>query len=305
MVSLKCKKIFCVIYSGLLFISGIILIVVSSVLLYRFFHHFDYMPGSIVGPLIVSLLLGIGHLFLTWLGIKGPTLEHTFHIILFIIFTIILIIIEFTIGVWTMVLRDAVGTHSVDLLTEAFNDMIQEKYYNSNFAKVQSELECCGLEGPINYVRYEEDAIKLSYMSCKDNKIPNNGGTIQPYQDGCQDVFPSYVQLLLLECAILAFVCILLHCLGLYVIISFYRTLSQERSKRAERRAQIQRQLSGQSQQSQTSLPQPQIGAVPPPACVTPLLSTPPPSEMSQPVRPPRERSATPHSAPSAPPKHN
>lgn len=303
MVSLKCKKIFCVIYSGILFISGIILIVVSSVLLYRFFHHFDFMPGSIVGPLIVSLLLGIGHSFLTWLGIKGSTLEHTFHIILFMIFTIILIIVEFTIGVWAMVLRDTVGTHSVDLLTEAFNKMIQEKYYDSNFAKVQSELECCGLEGPVNYIKYEVDAIKLSYMSCKDNNIPNNGGTIVPYQEGCQDVFPPYVQLLLLECAILAFTCILLHCLGLYVIISFYRTLSQERSKRAERRAEIQRQLSGQSQQSQTLLPQPQIGIVPPPVGISPVLSTPPPTEMTQPVRPPRERSAAPPA--SAPPVHD
>ncbi|XP_050503944.1 uncharacterized protein LOC126882910 [Diabrotica virgifera virgifera] len=295
MVSLRFKKAFCVMYSGLLFVSGIVLIVVSSVLLYRVFHHFDYIPGSTVGPLILLIILGFGHIFLTWLGIKGPTLEHTFHIILFIVFTSILLITEFIIGVWTMILRDGAPTHSVDLMTEAFNEMIKEQYYNKDFARMQAEIECCGLDGAANYANYfrTDDAIRLSYMSCKDSNVPNNNVDFEPYPDGCQDAFPDYLQLLLLEAALMGFICTGLQAFGLYVICSFNRSLKEERSRRARQRAELQRQLSAQSQQSHTLLPQPEIGEVglvPPPIGISHLASSP----EQEPMRPPRERATAP-----------
>ncbi|KAJ8968866.1 hypothetical protein NQ317_008122 [Molorchus minor] len=82
MVSLKCKELFCLVYSALLFVSGVILITLSVLLSYKIFYHFNFIPSETIGPFILIFILGFLHLFLTWLGIKGPTREHNFHIIL-------------------------------------------------------------------------------------------------------------------------------------------------------------------------------------------------------------------------------
>lgn len=100
MASLKCKEMFCLVYSGLLFVSirllilfrtlsyyysqvsGLILIVLSVILTYRVIYHFTFIPSNSLGPLITIFMLGILHLFLTWLGLKGPPREHNFHIVL-------------------------------------------------------------------------------------------------------------------------------------------------------------------------------------------------------------------------------
>lgn len=54
----------------------------AAYLLFRLFYHYTFVPSGSVGPFFVIFLLGIGHLLLTWLGVKGPTREHNFHIFL-------------------------------------------------------------------------------------------------------------------------------------------------------------------------------------------------------------------------------
>ncbi|CAH1101283.1 unnamed protein product [Psylliodes chrysocephalus] len=283
MVSLRCKKAFCVGYSGLLFGSGILLIVLSSILLYRIFHHFDFIPGSTTGPLILLIILGILHLLLTWLGVKGPTREHNFHIILFMFFTFILLIGEFTIGVWSMVLWDSVAVPSTDLMTQSFNEIMKEQVYSKSWSKVQAEVQCCGLHGPQDYINFEEEgAMKLSFLSCKNNEVSNPGGQVVPYEEGCEEMFVKYVELILIESAIMGFLSAIFQGLGLFVVFSFFRTLREARAKRSARRAELQRQLSGQSQHSEVLLPPPvNMG----PSMQSPPGSAAPPTSASVPLQ--------------------
>lgn len=44
--------------------------------------HFTFTPTEAIGPFICIFVLGFVHLFLTWLGIRGPPREHDFHIIM-------------------------------------------------------------------------------------------------------------------------------------------------------------------------------------------------------------------------------
>ncbi|CAG9864083.1 unnamed protein product [Phyllotreta striolata] len=250
MASLKWKKAFCIAYSGFLFFTGVLLIVFSAILLYRIFHHYDFITSSTTGPLIFLIILGNLHLILTWLGVKATTREHNFHIYLFMFFTLMLLVSEFTIGVWSMVLWDSVGVPSTDLLTQVFNGVLKEEIYSKSWSQVQSDLQCCGLHGPQDYELYpKEGAVQLSYLSCKNNEVTNPNGEIVPYKDGCEDVFVGYVEFILIESAIMGFLAAIFQGFGLFVLVSFYRTLREERTRRSARMSELQRQLSVQSQE--------------------------------------------------------
>lgn len=55
-------------------------------------------------------------------------------------FTFILLIGEFTIGVWSMVLWDSVAVPSTDLMTQSFNEIMKEQVYSKSWSKVQAEV---------------------------------------------------------------------------------------------------------------------------------------------------------------------
>lgn len=40
------------------------------------------MPSNTIGPFIAMALLGFVHIIITWLGLRGPSKEHDFHILL-------------------------------------------------------------------------------------------------------------------------------------------------------------------------------------------------------------------------------
>ncbi|XP_074026989.1 leukocyte surface antigen CD53 [Leptinotarsa decemlineata] len=270
MASLKCKEMLCLAYSGLLFVSGIMLIAFASVLLYRVFYHFDYIPNSTIGPLILLILLGFAHILMTWLGVKGPPREHNFHIVMFIVFTFVLLILEFAIGVWSMILWDEVSVLSTDLMTEAFNTLLRDQVYNKDWAKLQTQLQCCGLHGPKDYTAFTSEASTLPFISCKNNEL-SNATEIIPHEDGCQKRLIKYAEGILIESAVIGFLSAVFQGLGAFVFYTFFQTLRGERANRIARRTEIQRQMSAQSQQSQTLLPHasattPPLAASPPPA---------------------------------------
>ncbi|KAJ3626744.1 hypothetical protein MTP99_017219 [Tenebrio molitor] len=140
MASLKVKELLCLLYSGLLFISGVLLIGFSVVLSYKVFYHFKFIPTSSIGPFIVYFLLGFIHLFLTWLGVKGPTREHDIHIILFMVITLALLIAECAVGVWSIILWDEVDVESLHLMTDSFNELLNNDFNKKHWFTLESEV---------------------------------------------------------------------------------------------------------------------------------------------------------------------
>lgn len=55
------------------------------------------------------------------------------------IFTLILLICEFTIGVWSMILWDEVSVESIELLTTSFDDL-KKGYDKKDWSKLQSQV---------------------------------------------------------------------------------------------------------------------------------------------------------------------
>ncbi|CAG9760537.1 unnamed protein product [Ceutorhynchus assimilis] len=251
MVSLKSKEIFCLIYSGLLFISGLILIGLASYLLFKIFYHYTFIPSGTVGPFSVIFILGIAHLFLTWLGIKGPTREHNFHIVLFIIFTIVLLACEFAVGVWSIILWDEVEVESIDLMVSSFDELIKLNYYRKDWNKLQSQLHCCGINGVDDY-RNKTDSYPTSCFS-----NTSMSSVFLEKIEGCKLPLIRYVKRILIDGVIIGFLCAVFQALGVFAFHSFFKTLREDRSERIARRIALQREMSNANaaqQQTQTAV---------------------------------------------------
>nr|CAI5840173.1 unnamed protein product [Callosobruchus analis] len=270
MASLKFKEVLCYLYSGLLFVSGVLLIAYSSVLCYKIFYHFTFIPSSPLGPLILLFILGIIHLFLTWLGIYGPKREHNFHIIMFLTFTIVLLICELTIGIWSIVLWDEASTISSELQTKSFLKM-KENCSEKNWIKLQRQFECCGLHDVNDYSQQD------CKSTCADHKMLNATSDVY-YKDGCQKKFIKYLKGIVTQGGTLGFLAALFQALGLFLFITYFRSLREVRKERAARLSAHQRQLSqgGEPQFAAQTAAEPLM--VPPtPAAPPPTAASPPP----------------------------
>ncbi|KAJ3642311.1 hypothetical protein Zmor_025109 [Zophobas morio] len=238
MASLKVKEMFCVLYSALLFISGVLLIGFSVVLLYKVIYHFKFIPSSSVGPFIVYFLLGFIHLFLTWLGIKGPTREHDIHIILFMVVTLVLLVAECALGVWSIILWDEVDVESWHLMSTSFQELLNHDYDKKDWASLESELRCCGFDGPKAYEKKN-----ILPLSCCHKELKNMTCT-EIFQTGCQKPLATYAKRILIDATIMGFSCCAFHGLGIFVFFAFYRALKAERAARVQRRLAMQRTMS-------------------------------------------------------------
>ncbi|CAH1959496.1 unnamed protein product [Acanthoscelides obtectus] len=262
-------------------VSGILLIVYSSVLCYKVFYHFTFIPSGPLGPLISLFALGIIHLFLTWLGVYGPKREHNFHLIMFLTFTIILLICELTIGIWSMVLWDEASTISSELQTKSFLKM-KESCNEKNWIKLQRQFECCGLHGADDYSE------KNCKITCVDHKMLNATSDIY-YNNGCQKKFIKYMKGIVIQGGVLGFLAALFQAVGVFLFITYFRSLREVRKERAARLSARQRQLSESgvpaaawrtdaTQTPDVPLMAPPIpGAPPPTAASEPVPSSPPP----------------------------
>jgi hypothetical protein len=207
----------------------------------------------------VYFLLGFIHLFLTWLGVKGPTREHDIHIILFMVITLALLIAECAVGVWSIILWDEVDVESLHLMTDSFNELLNNDFNKKHWFTLESELKCCGFNGPEGYRK--KGSVPFS---CCDTDLENNA-TCKTYTNGCQKPLASYAKVLLIDATIMGFSCCVFQALGIFAFYVFLRALKVERAARVQRRLAMQRRI---SQENGSANPTP---SSPPP--VTPPTS--------------------------------
>lgn len=213
------------------------------------FYHFTFIPNNTIGPFIVLLTVGILHLLITWIGVKGPSKEHDFFIIMFVIITIILLVVELSVGIWSLVLRSKVEERSVGLMRKSQEKYIQEYSISkekSEWVRLQSKFECCGINGVQDYVKLPPSCFK-----CQSVDVLNKTRTCtETYQVGCKEPLVNYVRKLLLEVALIGFLSGILQIIGVVVFVDFYRSLREERVRRAANRSSHLRQSAARRDRS-------------------------------------------------------
>ncbi|KAF2881760.1 hypothetical protein ILUMI_24402 [Ignelater luminosus] len=236
-VSKKCKELLCLFYTGLLFVSGILLLVCSVYFGYKLIYHFKFVSSECLAPFILIFLLAFIHILLTWLGIKGPRKEHVFHIVLFIIITVLLISAEFAIGIWSMILWKQADNKSLQLMTNSFEGFVKDDYDKSDWVKLQSQLHCCGINNESDYTTNRLSRLSGSIpISCCNSTTATSCPTI--YQHGCKEPLIKYVKRIMLYIALVGFGSGLFQILGIVAFYYFHKVLKQEIAARAVVRRQ-------------------------------------------------------------------
>lgn len=247
MASLRLKEILCLMYSGALFLIGAFMVGYALVLCFKVFYHFKFVPSEMIGPFIVIMLVGIVHIFITWVGVKGPSKEHDFFIIMFVVLSVILMVVEMTIGVWSLVLRSEVEEKSFEVMKESHLRFINHGYDKKEWEMLEKKLHCCGLNGTADY--YARGEIPVSCMNCTQEDLINKK-SCEAHQTGCGGPFNQYVKDLLLQSALVGLLTGLYQIAGIVAFVMFYRGLKAERAVRALNRS---RSLQRRQSQNQTS----------------------------------------------------
>ncbi|KAK9693603.1 Tetraspanin family [Popillia japonica] len=233
MLSLKCRKALCVLYSWMLFISGVVLICFALLLAYRiFYYYYKFVPLNFYCPCALLCALGVCHLFLTWLAINGPTTEHDFHIIAFLVITATLFFIEISAGSWTIVLwakaDEVVSSFMKESLIKSY------EYDKEAWKRLQQDLQCCGYNGSVDYTKSE--TYPSSCCSISDNSSPSC--TI--IKTGCRDPASSHLEYLIIQICITSFSAAAYQIIGMVTFAYFYKFLKMERLNRSTlRRSRI------------------------------------------------------------------
>ncbi|GJQ75625.1 hypothetical protein Trydic_g17703 [Trypoxylus dichotomus] len=227
MLSLKCRKALCVFYSWILFISGVVLICFAVILAYRIFYYYQFIPLNFYCPCVVLCILGIIHLFLTWLGINGPTREHDFHILAFIAITAALFFIEISTGIWAIVLWNKTEDAVSLLMRESLNEYVNHSYNKKVWMRLERELQCCGYNGYNDYNKTE--AVPLSCCLADNNSSP----TCTIIERGCGDPLIAHIEYLIIELSVTCFSIGLYQIIGIVTFVYFYKFLKIERLSRS------------------------------------------------------------------------
>lgn len=56
------------------------------------------------------------------------------------IFTLVLLVAEFTIGIWSIVLWDEVSVESIDLMSNSFEELIKKGFDKKDWSKLQTNV---------------------------------------------------------------------------------------------------------------------------------------------------------------------
>ncbi|KAF5307949.1 hypothetical protein FQR65_LT06516 [Abscondita terminalis] len=230
-VSKKCKGFLCLIYVGLLFMSAILLLgatVYFSFKLVSFTSYFKFAPAECIGPFILIFLLASMHLCATWLGVNGTVKKKLKFIFWLLIVLVFLIVAEFSVGIWAMVLCGKVRNSSTDLINTVFHDFKKSGYYKSDVETKQTELQCCGAN---NISDYTVGPLKIGIpVSCCETEVCDS-----MFKQGCSELIIDNVKKLVYNIGLISFGSGLLLGLGLLCFYSFYKTMKDEEAESTTR----------------------------------------------------------------------
>lgn len=238
MISLKCKEIACHIYSVLFFLSGLTLIVVSCLMWYQVFYHSTFLPGNTTLPFVILVFIGLIQLFVTWLTVKGPSTEHDFFIVLSVITIIVILLIELSIGIFSLILMKTLNGNTESLMMESFSNHARNyEHHKKEWNTLESKLECCGVKGPQDY----GDRPRLPVSCCFNDLVTNKCNSI--HQIGCKVPLVANIKPLLRNIGIAAFLTTVLHVCGVAAFITYFKALKLERLQRSENRSRLRQSL--------------------------------------------------------------
>jgi len=224
---IKCLKCLVYIYLGvLLVITGALQIIVGGGLVWLHLRYTPVLDSQFFKPALFLLLLGPIVFVLCWFGWNATAKKNRVHLGLFTVGLVLVIILQFIIIGWTISMRESLPNTAEFTVNNAFNSFLRDQS-KELWDRIQSEVQCCGVYGVIDYRRA---ANPIPHTCCSTGDDPKDPYCKHVYQRGCLEALSSDTRQNLLICGLVALTSAIIQSFGIFCIVQLTFLLGRKAS---------------------------------------------------------------------------
>ncbi|XP_061390252.1 transmembrane 4 superfamily [Musca autumnalis] len=216
---IKCFKYMVYCYIVLLAVTGCAQIFLGTSLLWGHSGHYGVVQNRLWAPAALLLCLGPGTFILCWIGCQATNQKKKCLLGLFATFLVINILIQFLLCGWSLAMREhlpsSVEIYIDDSFVEFLDKFSRTKVDNLHlWNRMQSQLQCCGVDGPLDYRR-----LSLPWSCCSRPETAYESACDTHYKRGCLAVVSEQIKYTLLITAFGAAIIAIFQSLGLFCVV--------------------------------------------------------------------------------------
>lgn len=213
--------------------------VFAGYFIYQLHEYAPLTPDHVCGSSATLLAMGVITCGIGWFAWQFLDFSNKGQVIIFAVALAIMVLIETSVGIWTLVRHEQIDTLSSTRHEEVFALAIADE--KSIWDHMQSTLQCCGIDGPSDYRGV--DAIPWSCCNTTNQENNTGGACTAINKRGCQHVVLSRTRSILLHVFLLALCSVLLQisfiaCTTCYVRI--YKDRMERRTSQIVARTSLQ-----------------------------------------------------------------
>ncbi|XP_012542643.2 tetraspanin-18 isoform X2 [Monomorium pharaonis] len=214
--------------------------VFAGFFIYQLHEYAPLTPNYVCGSSATLLAMGVITCGIGWFAWQFLDFSNRGQVIIFAVALAILVLIETSVGIWSLVRHEQIDTLSPERHKEIFALAIGDD--KPIWDHMQSTLQCCGIDGPSDYRGV--NAIPWSCCNKKMNHENDTGGVCNVISKrGCQHVVLNRTRSILLHVFLLALGSVLLQisfiaCTTCYVRI--YKDKMERRTSEVVTRMSMQ-----------------------------------------------------------------
>ncbi|XP_055850101.1 tetraspanin-18 isoform X1 [Episyrphus balteatus] len=198
---IKCFKYLVYSYVVLLTITGAAQIIIGTSLLWGHVGYYGIVQNKLWAPSAILLALGPFTFILCWMGCQATNQKKRCLLGMFSALLVAAICVQFIVCGWALAMRENLPTSVEIFVDDSFVDFLDKfsrtKVDNLHlWNRMQSQLQCCGVDGPLDYRR-----LSLPWSCCSRPEHAYESACDTHYKRGCLAVLSEQIKVrLLLAC---------------------------------------------------------------------------------------------------------
>lgn len=249
--SMKCAKYMLLIISFMFAITAILLILVGEIIQTIFGDFRQFLDDYFLSPPMLLIATGFLMFMVAMLGAWGAIKESVLIINIYGLSLFFVFILEVAAAIAAFLLQTDVHMMLVRTMNESMYQYENNQYLQNGVDLMQSGLECCGINGPMDWKPVLQENIDNNSTNdifvppscCQTNRLNFFNDCIDKYEKGCigqmHFIISQSAMLIATGASTVAFV----QLLGSLCAFMLAKTLRRNKSIREARRWQLQQSL--------------------------------------------------------------
>lgn len=249
---MRCAKYMLLIVSFMFAITAILLVMVGSTIQAIFGDFRQFVDDHFLSPPALLIAIGFILLFVATLGAYGAIKESVMLINLYGVCLFLVFILEVSASIAAFVMQGQVREMLMRTMDQSMAEYETNDYLKSGVDFMQSGLECCGVDGPKDWLQYmnqnvtnaeDDNEVVVPYSCCGRFSVDDIMKCDLQYESGCfgrmDFIISQSTMLIATGATTVAFV----QLLGALCAFMLAKTLRRNKSIREARRWQLQQSL--------------------------------------------------------------